>query len=54
MVSELVRHGIVATVACDLVYKAYGRKLPVTKILCLIKRDRRTGDWPEALRVRAE
>jgi hypothetical protein len=53
-VSELVRHGIVATVACDLVYEAYGRNLPVTKILRLMKRDRRTGDWPEALRVRAE
>jgi hypothetical protein len=53
-VSELVRHGIVATVACDRVYDAYGRNLAVTTILRLMKRDLRTGDWPEPMVIRAE
>ena len=53
-VSELVRHGVSANVACDKVYEAYGRNLPVTTILRKMKRDRRSGDWPEVLMVRAE
>ena len=53
-VSELVRHGVTANVACDKVYEACGRNLPVTTILRKMKRDRRTGDWPEVLMVRAE
>ena len=32
-VSELFRHGIVTPVACECVYEAYGRTLPVTKLV---------------------
>ena len=53
-VSELVRHGILAAVACDKVYDAYRRNLPFTAILRKMKRDRRTNDWPEVLTIRAE
>ena len=53
-VSELVRHGISAAVACDKVYDAYRRNLPFTAILRKMKRDRRTNDWPELLTIPAE
>ena len=53
-VAELVRSGVSATVACDKVYEAYGHNLPLTGILRKMKADVRSGNWPEALMVRAE
>ena len=53
-VSELVSSGYSATVARDKVYEAYGPRLPVTHILWKMKADKRTGDWPDMLIVRAE
>jgi hypothetical protein len=53
-VSELVRNGVAAQVACDLVYEAYGQNMPVTKIMAKMKIDKCAGDWPARLSVRIE
>ena len=53
-VSELVSSGYSATLACDKVYAAYGSRLPVTHILRQMKANKRTGNWPDMLTVRAE
>ena len=50
MIDKLVRRGITAQVAIDAVYNRYGRELCVSKIIQLIKRDRRDNTVPAALR----
>ena len=51
---ELVNSGFTATAACDRIYEAYGRRLPVSAILRKMKAHKRSGDWPDSIVVRAE
>ncbi|ETM36190.1 hypothetical protein L914_17077, partial [Phytophthora nicotianae] len=39
----VVRAGFTSDVAIDKVYAAYGRQLPVTKVLIALRRDKRQG-----------
>merc|ERR1712032_1258490 len=50
-VSEMVRAGNTAHVACDKIYATYGESLNVTEILRKMHADRRSGMWPEPLIV---
>ena len=52
-VAELARSSVLATVACDKVYEAYG-SLPLTSILRKMNEDMHSENWPEALMIRAE
>jgi hypothetical protein len=49
-VSEMVRSGMSAQVACDKIYEVYGVRAPVSAILKKLQRDSRTGGHP-ALRT---
>ena len=51
-IAELVRAGMTADRACDLVYEAYGLSLSVTEILRKMRTDRKRNTWPEQIRVR--
>ena len=50
-VSEMIRAGLTAQVACDRIYACYGESLSVTQILRKMHADRRSGMWPDGLRV---
>ena len=51
-ISEMVRSGWSADEACNKIYDVYGPHENVTRIINLMKRDKRTGGHP-SLRVRA-
>jgi len=46
-VSDMVNAGIHCDIACDMIYNAYGKNLPVTKILSKLQADAKTGDHPD-------
>ena len=48
-VARLVRGGMTANVACDRIYKHYGRQVSVTRIINAMLQDRRNGTIPAAL-----
>jgi Transcriptional activator of glycolytic enzymes len=45
-VENLIRRGYTSDTACDRVYSIYGRSNSVTKILLLLRKDRRQGGHP--------
>ncbi|ETL98309.1 hypothetical protein L917_04605, partial [Phytophthora nicotianae] len=46
VISGFVRAGFTSDVAIDKVYAAYGRQLPVPKVLIALRRDKRQGGHP--------
>ncbi len=49
-VSEMIRAGFTAERACDKIYSVYGARLPITRIINAMIRDKKDGGHPE-LRV---
>ena len=50
-IGELVRAGQSANIACDMVYQVYGVRASVTDVLHKMYKDRKSGEWPDSLRV---
>jgi hypothetical protein len=48
-VEEMVRVGMSAQVACDVIHRADGQQTPITSILHNLRQDSKSGNWPAAL-----
>jgi hypothetical protein len=50
-ISQLIRAGLTADIACDRIYQVYGVSTPVTTIINNMKRDARNGTLHQLLQV---